>query len=408
MKPNHVIESKEDLLNHFNSSQKLEILDQEQMEKLLEMDVPPEVWEDASNRNLLSFSQEFVQQTKEFKFQRRGMQYCYILSFLTNLTDINLSANKISDISAVSKLKNLKKLDLSINFIDDIYALQSLTGLINLDLNRNKLTSYTVALPNLVELILYGNPLQDKSGLQHSPKLERLNLSKTETTDLQTISQLFGLKELYLSQNNITQISHLSNFVNLQKLHISQNKQLQNIEPLKFCTQLTELGISTTGVADIWSLQFMKNLITLQMVNTQVVDLHPLQHLYKLEDIFASYSCIIDVSPLSTLTQLNYLNFRNNKITNAETLEHHKNFSKYSVQGQNFPTPDELKFYNKRLSVHSSQKQIRKIQNENRASKFRESMTHRKEQFNLKINEQIQYMNRKIEIIFSHNSNADQ
>ncbi|CAL6035530.1 leucine-rich_repeat domain-containing protein [Hexamita inflata] len=299
---NQVIRSQEDLLNHFQSSRKLEILDSEQMKILLALNVQPEVWENASNINLLSFSQEFVQKTKEFKFQRRGMQYCYILSFLTNLTDINLFYNNVSDISSISKLKNLKKLDLSINFIDDISALQSLTDLTHLYLQQNKLTSYTVALPNLVHLSLNGNPLQDKSGLQHSPKLEtlrvyetetidlrtisqlfglkvldlsynnitqisqlsnfqleRLYLSKTETTDLRTIPhQLFGLKELCLSSNNITEISHLSNFIDLKILDLDCNKQLQNIGPLKFCTKITELSISATSIADIWPLQFMK------------------------------------------------------------------------------------------------------------------------------------------------------
>ncbi|CAL6023415.1 leucine-rich_repeat domain-containing protein [Hexamita inflata] len=411
MKHNHVIESTEDLLKHFGASQKLEIVNLQQMKNFLYMDVPLEVWENASNINLLSFSQEFVQQTKEFSFNYGRIKKIYLISFLTNLTELNLSENYISDISSISKLKNLKKLELEDNFIENISALQLLT-VTHLNLFKNKLTSYTVALPNLVELSLECNELQDKSGLQHSPKLEMLDLTKTETTDLRNIPpQLFGLKELCLSQNNITEISHLSNFVELQILKLNKNKQLQNIGPLKFCTQLTELSISETGVADIWPLQFMKNLKALYMDNTQVVDLHPLQHLYQLEYISAFVACIIDVSPLSKFTQLNLLHFWNNKIINADTLQHHTNFSKFIFSNQKVPTTDELKFYNRILSVHSSHKQIIKlIQTKNRVSKFRESLTHRKEQFKLKINEQIQDMNKKIEIWaqFIQNSYADQ
>ncbi|CAL6039753.1 Conserved_hypothetical protein [Hexamita inflata] len=219
MQPNHVIRSKEDLLKHFVSSQKLEILDQEQMKKLLEMNVPPQMWEDASNRNLLSFNQELVQETEEFKFNSRKIEHIYLISFLTNITELSLQNNDISGISSISKLKNLKKLDLSGNRIEDISALQSLPNLIHLNLSCNKLTSYTLALPNLVYLSLSYNKLQDKSGLQHSPKLESLYLSQTESTDLRTIPhQLFCLKQLDLSANNITQISHLSNFIYLQSL----------------------------------------------------------------------------------------------------------------------------------------------------------------------------------------------
>ncbi|CAL6001495.1 Conserved_hypothetical protein [Hexamita inflata] len=318
---------------------------------------------------------------------------------LIYLTELYLSGNKISDISSISKLKNLKKLNLTRNRIEDISAIQSLLNLTHLHLSYNKLTSYTIALPNLVYLSLESSQLHDTSGLQYSPKLEILFLFKTETTDLRTIPpQLFSLKELDLSQNNLMEISYLSNFVDLQILSLGENQQLQNIGPLKFCTQLTKLDIADSNVSDIWPLQLMKNLKTLEMAHTKVVDLHPLQHLNKLEGIYAYGTSIIDVSPLSKLTKLNSLVFSCNKITNAETLKHPQIFSEFNFSDQQVPKTDELKFYNKRLSVHCSHKQVRRIQNENRTSKFRESMTHQKESINLKINEQILAVNMKIEI----------
>ncbi|CAL6035550.1 leucine-rich_repeat domain-containing protein [Hexamita inflata] len=397
MKHNHVIQSKEELLNHFGSSKQLEILDSEQMEKLLEMNFPPEVWKDALNRNLLFFNIEFVQKTKEFTFNYGQVKNIYFISFLTNLTALNLSENQISDISSISKLKNLKILNLGSNCIEDISALQYLPDLTHLYLQQNKLTSYTVALPNLVGLSLSNNKLQDKSGLQQSPKLQDLDLSGTNTTDLRTIPhQLFSLKDLDLSLNNLTDISHLSNFVDLQSLNLDYNNQLQNIEPLKFCTQLTELGISTTGVADIWPLQFMKNLKILQMVNTKVVDLHPLQHLYKLENIYAHSTRIIDVSPLSKLTQLNSLDFNGSKITNAETLQPHKFFSEYDFSDQEDPTTYELTFYNKIVSVHSSHEWIRIIQYEKSVPKFRASLASKKNYVSAMLNNQIMMMNKEV------------
>ncbi|CAL6075407.1 leucine-rich_repeat domain-containing protein [Hexamita inflata] len=146
------------------------------------------------------------------------------------------------------------------------------------------------------------------------------------------------------------------------------------------------------------------------MYQTKVVDLHPLQHLYKLEKINAYNACIIDISPLSKLAQLKDLSFSINKITNVETLKPQQNFQQYNLSDQQVPTTDELKFYSKILSVHSSHKQIRKIQAENKISKIRESMTHQREYVNLNINEQIRAVNMKIEIWaqFIQNSNADQ
>ncbi|CAL6005645.1 Conserved_hypothetical protein [Hexamita inflata] len=421
MPPNNVITSKEDLLNHFGSSQKLEICDFKQMKGLLAFNVPPEIWKNASNRNLLSFNLEFVQRTNEFTLTYINIQFIDLLSFLTNLTELNLQNNNISDISSVSKLKTLKKLELRSNCIKDISSLQSLPDLTHLNLSENNLTTYTIALPNLLDLntstqfigMKYGsiNKLQDISGLQHSPKLQKLNLCRTETTDLSTIPhQLFGLKELILTQNNITQISYLSNFVNLQSLELGQlcNNQLQSIGPLKFCTELTKLLISQTNISDIWPLQFMKNLQTLDISSTQVIDLRPLQYLHKLSSITAYDTGIIDVSPLSNLTELYFLYLIQNKITNGETLQHHQNFSKYYLSDQKVPTTDELKFYNKILKIHNSHKQIRTIQNQNRIQRIRTSLTLKKNVVETILDNYARKMNTQLEILlyFIESSNT--
>ncbi|CAL6092153.1 Leucine-rich_repeat domain superfamily [Hexamita inflata] len=108
MQPNHAIRSKEDLLNHFGSSQKLEKYDSEQMNNLLALNVPPEVWENALNWNLLSFSQEFVQRTNELGVHSRKIKYIYLISSLTNLTELSLQNNNISDISAFPSSKTFK------------------------------------------------------------------------------------------------------------------------------------------------------------------------------------------------------------------------------------------------------------------------------------------------------------
>ncbi|CAL6001841.1 Conserved_hypothetical protein [Hexamita inflata] len=142
--PNQEIRSQEDLFNHLGSSQKLEIGNLQQMENLLEMNVQPDVWEDASNRNLLSFNQEFAQGTTKLVFFSRWIKHIYLISFFTNLIDLDLSNNNISDISSIAKLKNLRTLDLNSNCIEDISALQSIHDLTHLYLSCNKFTSYNL------------------------------------------------------------------------------------------------------------------------------------------------------------------------------------------------------------------------------------------------------------------------
>ncbi|CAL6035446.1 Leucine-rich_repeat domain superfamily [Hexamita inflata] len=179
----------------------------------------------------------------------------------------------------------------------------------------------------------------------------------------------------------------------------------------------------------------MKDLKDLELQSTQVIDLHPLQYLNKLERICISYANVIDVTPLSNLTLLDCLFLIGNKIQSFDCLSHHKYYQKpksleelqieieeeqeenenadyeekYSLDFQNDPTDEELKFYNKILSVHSSHKQIRKIKSENKRQKFRTSLTLQKNYVSVMLNNQIMRMNKQLEIAlewFNKNSNT--
>ncbi|CAL6023553.1 Hypothetical_protein [Hexamita inflata] len=104
MQPNQEIESKEDLLSHFGSSKQLEIGNIQQIKNLLEMNVPPEVWEEASNKNLLSFNQELVLQLSigyiwAITFSQISSGAQYILKQITYFKNcINSAIENIEDI----------------------------------------------------------------------------------------------------------------------------------------------------------------------------------------------------------------------------------------------------------------------------------------------------------------------
>lgn len=66
------------------------------------------------------------------------------LSELTNLTDLDLSENEISDLTPLSELKNLEHLNLRSNQITDVSPLAELTNLKDLDLYYNEgITDYS-------------------------------------------------------------------------------------------------------------------------------------------------------------------------------------------------------------------------------------------------------------------------
>ncbi|MFC1825388.1 leucine-rich repeat domain-containing protein, partial [Thermodesulfobacteriota bacterium] len=81
------------------------------------------------------------------------------LAALTNLTNLNLGSNQLSDISPLKALKNLVELDLPFNRISDISPLNDLTNLIDLSLHDNLIRDISPLknLVNLTELYLKKN-----------------------------------------------------------------------------------------------------------------------------------------------------------------------------------------------------------------------------------------------------------
>ncbi|CAL6036966.1 Conserved_hypothetical protein [Hexamita inflata] len=316
----------------------------------------------------------------------------------------------------------LKVLNLSNNQIKDIADIESLKDLVTLNLINNKITSFKIVLQNLINLSIGMNPLKDKSGLHQSPHLQYLDLSETKTTNTNFIpQQLTNLRTLQLCCNNISDIATISNYIDLQSLNLTFNKFLKNIEPLKCCMQLINLDLSNTRVYDInplqflrnlqflklsrtnvsnlWPLQFVKNLKQLIMSYISVIDLHPLQYLHQLEHLQITNTKVVDVAPLSSLTLISQMLLVHNKIRSFDPVKHHKCFTDYSMGYQTKPTAQELKFYNKILSVHSSHKQIRKIMNDNKIAKFKTYLAQKENYISIMLNKQIQILNKQLEML---------
>ncbi|MDD4312524.1 MAG: hypothetical protein PHW41_08590 [Eubacteriales bacterium] len=105
-----------------------------------------------------------------------GLAYC------TDLVYLDLSGNKITDLTFVKGLTKLRLLCVGNNKIADISAL--------------------AALSELEYLELYTNPIADQTPLAGLTKLTHLNVARTGMTDITIISGMKQLKLLYILSNN--------------------------------------------------------------------------------------------------------------------------------------------------------------------------------------------------------------
>jgi internalin A len=235
---------------------------------------------------------------------------------LSNLTELYLYDNPITDLTPLSGLTNLTELHLTSSEITDITPLSGLTNLTELYLTYSEIADITPlsGLTNLTKLSLVCNQITNITPLSELTKLTELYLGDNEITDITPLSALINLTELSLSSNQITDITSLSALTNLTKLSLDSN-QITDITSLSALTNLTQLSLDSNQITDITPLSGLINLTDLNFDNNQITDITPLSGLINLTDLSFDSNQITDITPLSGLTNLAELDLHNNPIT---------------------------------------------------------------------------------------------
>ena len=156
------------------------------------------------------------------------------ISFLenTDIGNLNLNDNKITNIETLSTIKNLAYLDLGNNEISDLSPLSN-HNLFTLNLINNNITDITPLsnLMRLVKLDLSYNNISDLSPLKEPMILTNLKLIHNNITDLTPLSSLGCLITLDVSENNITCLNGLENMFSLDYITLSGNN-IENIDAI--------------------------------------------------------------------------------------------------------------------------------------------------------------------------------
>lgn len=149
----------------------------------------------------------------------KGLEYC------TNLEELDLACNNISDISALKNLKKLSNLYISSNMIEDISALKDLKNLKELDISHNKISdiSYLSGLESLEKLYAFDIGVSDISSLGSLYNLKVLNLDSNNISDISILGSLTKLEELSLINNYVYDATPLLSLESLNKLVLTEN-----------------------------------------------------------------------------------------------------------------------------------------------------------------------------------------
>ena len=294
------------------------------------------------------------------------------LTFREDVTELDLSARQLSDISALSACRQLKSLDLSGNAVSDLTPLMDLPYLEQLNISDNQVADLRplmamkslqrlyaarnavasaaplFALTELRELDLSGNELKDLSGLRPLAALEILNLENAhlQNAQLSDLEGLAALRQLNLKDNpELTgeavdelkrsladcyfETSRLVYTVEIHGERYRQDLTALDLGGIGEPVNLSEIGkiptlekLSLRGdrMEHIYDLRVLENLRELDLSDNIISDLTPLAYMFKLEKLNLANNQISSVTALLNLVQLKELDIRGNPLP-ADQLE---------------------------------------------------------------------------------------
>jgi len=198
-----------------------------------------------------------------------------------------LGNKEITNLEGIERCVNLSYLDLSFQRLTDLSPISGLTRLTQLHLDQNKV-------------------LADISPISGLVNLEHLELFMNNISDISPLKNLKKLKYLHLSYNPITDISVVENFEQLEELHAS------------FCPLESDLSC----------VKNLKNLKVIWIASSTIKDITPLANLTELRIVNFNFNQIEDISPLANLTKLEWLYLADNKVKDISVLEKLENLER--------------------------------------------------------------------------------
>ena len=238
---------------------------------------------------------------------------------LTNLTELRLEDNSISDISAVAGLTNLTELTLNNNSISNISPLVANTGLGRwdwVDVSENPLNAAAIhiRIPTLQDRgveIRFDNIVVQPGDIDQTvveisdPNLRAAieNALGKASGDTITAADMATLTQLFARNANISDLTGLEAATNLITLSLGDNN-ITDISPVTGLTNLTFLWLEGNNITDISPLAGLTNLTVLGLWENSISDISPLAGLTILTELGLWENSILNLLPLVANTGL--------------------------------------------------------------------------------------------------------
>ena len=139
----------------------------------------------------------------------------------------------IIDLTGLEYATNLENLFLWNNYVTDLSPIAELTRLHSIGLDNNRVSDLSplVGLTNLRDLYISGNSITDITPLAGLTNLRNMRIQHNSVTDITPLAGLANLRDLSLRSNSVTDITPLVGLINLDGLNLTDNS-ISDLTPL--------------------------------------------------------------------------------------------------------------------------------------------------------------------------------
>ena len=195
-------------------------------------------------------------------------------------------------------------------------------GLLELNLSYNKITdiSSLKKYSEITRLYLAHNKISDAAPLSRCVKLKSLSLAHNSLPDIAALSVCKELSDINVSYNRLKGLEGLEQAIYLKEIRAAHNR-IVSIDGLTNCTLLTIADLSSNQLSDISLLsKSAETLNTVFLDNNRLTDIAALKNTAKLRYFSADANELKSLAPLTQSTALYAVSANNNAVTSLEPL----------------------------------------------------------------------------------------
>lgn len=180
------------------------------------------------NKNLININdlKDFLPNLLKVDVSHNSLKY--LKGLPNNLINLNLSNNKVDNLTSLKDFLNLQHLNLSNNYLTNGNSLKYNIHLTKLNLSNNKINSMEGLknLTNLISLDLSQNQLKGEIDFKYFKfdNLQELILSDNQLVSLVNVDKLDNLRILNANENNLTKLIFKKKHLHLKKLLLKLNR----------------------------------------------------------------------------------------------------------------------------------------------------------------------------------------